>query len=685
MSANYNWPIPVRIRSALGEYEYALGVFDEWISRRRNKLKHEIFSIVHSVVQRMKEEGEKYEDIFPSYEELMNGADSFVDREKYFKYWIGSNDFNFSDEETLEEYSRKTSRLKGYRHGKRYIEATAYKLVKELEKEAFLQEMDSLHIEKQAQWRNRLAERLQESYIGRSFFVKCSIHTTPGKPLPIFHYKRLEQEADYLNTLGSAGKFSSLVANLSENLIEYAPTMANFALSTGALPEARKAVYKTAHAIANQFANGQLGTLSDFLQNELQDSNPFSSSSRFKSATTKFKRFIIARRDEYFPLDTEEGTNRAIRNDATDIFKKLKGGLALLELMFAFEKMAQDPSAQNIRDFTLSMVGTLDTLNEIPKFRLNKRAPTLAKGIKVGGTAAAAVGVILSAMDSYEAFENDDYSVSIGHGLSAYGSVLMLIPSPFTLIVGSILLIVGFLITTFTADALTERWFHANYFGKQWNPNFNGNPEDFEFRFNENFERQIAKFYSILYAPKLDTVRLVKTIRTAETAIFITSGSTANLVGPLKQARQYLRDHGGLLQDTYYELFFVLDEPNFIAQTIDMRVYLWDDTAKDFFHQSDRFRIRPVREEGSRAPLPNHWKDDKLIFVWHKLNVDDTGNETKIKRYECAFLVRRDLINDGSRLTHMEIRFYMRGTSRTRLDRSTMRLAAGKEVGIVHF
>ena len=687
MSEISSFIIPPTVSAAMGEqglYESSLDYLNSWLGRGQNKYKVQIASIIDRIIEYKAKHPD--DDVFPDKEDIdiydpgYSSGDKLIDqRYDYFK--VGRENFDFSGEINGRKLYKNAKNFNGYKHKKIYVEYMAHLLVTRLKSTVFLNEFDSMPLEYQTDIRSMILSRLEESYIGRCYMAECNTFqidesspgnekTTDEKPVPLFSYFRLKKEAAFLNTLKGTNQALQVANNTSKFIVKYSTVLSSKLLDLEQIKRVRGAILHSVFYFYKTYIDEPvLDGFSDFIE-ELTKTDTFPGydpdiddvlEDYFKVTVSRIKGYL--NKDEIVSLfPAEKDGNLFVRVDTRGIFARISTGLSMISLgtsLYEFNKENSWIKGLAVTDGLLSVVRDFNEFKTIvPK-----------------GTNAARflhytelIGVFLSSYDSYEAYNNDDFSVAIGHGAIAAGQAAAFVAgflvgaaAMWWTGIGLLLLITGVLLVYFTADAITEWWFRNNYFGENWatiranSPNLN--PDEKGFLFSKDFTRHIIKFNSLLFGPILSEViynkwgvniNIVKYIEDEHPVIPLLEGIKDSIAGPW---------------DNLYHSVRV----NIENKTIDPAVtnfgftlHFWDKDKKEFFWNSEiPIYIYPL----STVTDLIDWTDNDVIFVYHELaHVADSNGLKEITNYNCHLLIKKTYVFGGvpnnKNFSHCEVRFF---------------------------
>lgn len=705
----------------------ALDSLSRWLGRNNNHWKVQLYLIIQGVIDKKREELDSDHDedidgtidgtvdgtgvdasdsIFPSFREINNS----LNRDKINRFRVGSWDF---DPESL-TYEH-LSNLGAYKYALLYIELTATELTTYISTEEFLEAFNQLPIEEKVFYQNQLLDRLNEAQNGQRFILNCintalrndpsgGISTETGNSVPIFHFHRIEEASDYLALQEKTNTSIKLAVDLLDYNIKCSAYIFARIIDAANILNARFSIHHSIQQVLTFFDEDVLDGFSDFIEAETGWDPDLDDHLEELFNNSNLKRYI---RNANIFLNRHRARFSAIRNpdsllsrDTRPVFKSIKGLLGIWQIGLAGVKFSEDSTLRNYIELNAAIVGAADDINNIPRFTFAEEGTTIARGLSRAAFVANVVGIILSVYDADSAFAQEDYSVGVGHTLSAAGASASLVGGLVTAGVisgvgaalwwtgiGLALAIAGFIFVAFTRDPLTEEWFKKNFFGIHW-LDIDGeriayetlNPTYVHFKFfNNGLERQIIKFYSIIHSFNIRTADLVDI--SLDTALYI--GQNRGRGRLIESLESVYRDLGTAVPDHYTELVVEYELPRIVAQEIKTTFYFWDNENHEFFWNSESMPLiaRPLTSEIIR--MPTNWTDSNVIFVKQNLTLnEDNGDIMGIENYSFIFLVLRAFIENSegdTKLSHMEIRLNL--IKYPNVPRETgIKLIAGKDV-----
>ena len=698
---------PKEIFRALGmhaAYISGLENFHFWMSKKNNKTKAELASIIYGIIelQRLKEN-----EIFPSYEELTSGT--LISKSELQKFNIGHTKFYFTDLTPGHIIYEKARNLDSFYWKNWHNEYLANKLSKYLNSKEFLDAWEQLEVQDQAEYFNLLADRLSETIQGRKFIAESQF--IKDNNTGCFHFSRLEIQIDYLNDLYSSlkNKNEKLFENVQDlhskvkvvndvlgNLMKISPLISNATINAienvSTLKKIRRVFYNGSISVIQFIDEDILDEFGDYIETKTNWDPEIDDN--FEDFFKWFRKNISEKYNTIFPTDFEDG--QEIRVDKKGIFFRLNCFISIVGVAFSIVALMKDKNNKRKKlELTISMIEAVDSVNELSSFIRGKEKAFIKTGtqafkvLKVGLGVANLVGVVLSVVDAMEAHENEDMSVMAGNLSLAVAGVItatLVIGETFTItglasaytglglilfVIGMFLNIVGSILILFTQDPRLERWFRYNYFGVFSNISIEDaamyTPKDLQFGFYKDFYRQIIKFNSLVFANGVELKFINRDLEPIEHEI-----SEIPILQQIFYSK-VLAKPNWKWEDEYMLFEIEIKNLRFHNNKLELGLKLWSDTG--FFWNSGSNTITIFAEGNNQTPLPSNWDDKNLIFKKHnyfsiKYENIETGEEisneeekinsiTVIDKFSFEFFVKKEMIikkpNDKNILEQCEL------------------------------
>ncbi len=592
---------------------------------------------------------------------------------------------------------------------KLYLEAKAKELIAVLRNPDFLRAFDNLKLADGIRLQAKLISGLNNSLFGRSFLVESSKANflefdSEGSPIPapIFHHHRFQSIAISL-TQGVENSQQSLseeekldlLTLLTEIMGHYSSVLSSRELNrhSDSLLAVKAAFAEVLLVIARDKSENQNLplTLDEYVAERYRLELSFGQTSEIQRILNSDYLLILDAIGSNFAKQLFEkafdAAGKQVRLDALKLYRSLK---YLKVLVKTGQKVSSFGSSFSVRSSVELSEAIFSGLDEFTE--LNKRKPDSAQLLKKGLTGLksghvlkaanhvfATVGLFYSALDSYDAYQNEDEGALVGNFLSIIsgGSQLMLVlaaVNPGVWVSGSIfaLGLLGVYLSTTQGNASTETWFKYCFFGKNyidrisfWKDDVSIfgssrtetayatlDPDAINFRFFD-LNRQIIKFQSVIYPPNITAVDLTDNI----------SGRIRALISLLHPNRtidvfdRVFRMHNSVdaFGDAYSLLSIKIEpDPHLTGPRMEIRVKFWDVNTKTFFWDNNSTPLRIYPDRTGKTPYPANWGDQRVVFFHHSAGDIILEGRTIIEEYELFLFVQKSAFPILS-LDHVEL------------------------------